>query len=148
MADSAPRVARRRSSGREARVVLAVAVGGALGTWVRYETILALPAPSSSSFPWAIFIVNVVGAFILGATMTLVLERFPPTRYVRPFVGIGFCGGLTTFSTWMVDSTLLTKSGHPATAALDLAGTALVGVASLVVGIWAARIVIRERSRP
>ncbi len=146
MTAAAPDPSRSRPRGREARLLVAVAVGGALGTWVRYETVLALPA-SGAAFPWAIFLVNVVGAFILGATMTLVLEHFPPTRYVRPFVGIGFCGGLTTFSTWMVDVTQLGDAGHAGTAVLDLVATTLVGLTSLVVGVVAARTLIRERSR-
>ncbi len=140
------RVARTGSRRRGAQVLLAVAVGGALGTAVRYEVVLALPA-TTASFPWAIFAVNVAGAFILGVTMTLVLEGFPPTRYVRPFIGIGFCGGLTTFSTWMVDVTALGDAGHAGTAALDLATTLLVGLASLILGVWTARALIRERSR-
>jgi len=130
---------------REARVVLAVALGGALGTWVRYQVVLALPA-TTDSFPWAIFAVNTTGAFILGAAMTLLLERFPPRRYVRPFVGIGFCGGLTTFSTWMVDVTVLGDAGHVGLAVLDVAATLVVGIASLVLGVFAARTLIRERS--
>jgi CrcB protein len=126
-------------------VLLAVALGGALGTWVRYEMTLALPA-TPGSFPWAIFAVNTAGAFILGAAMTLLLERFSPRQYVRPFVGIGFCGGLTTFSTWMVDATVLADGGHLAVAVLDVVATVLVGIGSLVLGVWAARTLIRERS--
>jgi len=144
VSDTARVRARRR---RGARLLVAVAAGGALGTWARDETVLALPV-AAGGFPWAIFWVNVAGSFILGVTMTLVLERLPPTRYVRPVVAIGFCGGLTTFSTWMVDMVTLADRGHTGTAVLDLAVSLVAGLASLVAGVWATRLLIREGSRP
>ena len=134
--------------GRPARrrrwdLIAAVGLGGTLGTLGRYELSVALPSPRGG-FPWAIFAVNVVGALILGAVTTLVLERWPPTRYVRPLVGIGFCGGLTTFSTWMVDATQLVDNHHVMTAVGYLVGTLVAGLAALYVGAMCARIPIRK----
>ena len=57
---------------------------------------------------------NVSGSFVLGLFMALILERFPPTRYLRPFVATGFLGAYTTYSTFAVESDLLVKQGHAA----------------------------------
>ena len=95
-------------------------------------------------FPWATFIVNVTGAFILGVVTTLMLERWPPTRYVRPLIGIGFCGGLTTFSTWMVETVQLIDTHHTTTAIIDVAATLFGGLLALLVGVTAARTLPRE----
>jgi CrcB protein len=140
-----------RTRGRPARrrrwdLIAAVGLGGTLGTLARYELSVALPSPGGG-FPWAIFAVNVVGALILGAVTTLVLERWPPTRYVRPLVGIGFCGGLTTFSTWMVDATQLVDNHHVMTAVGYLVGTLVAGLVALYVGVAGVRVSNRE-ARP
>lgn len=84
-----------RLDGRE---LLAIFAGGILGALARAALAQGFPhAPGA--WPWATFAVNLVGAFVLGATVTRLQERLPPTRYVRPFLGTGLCGALTTFST-------------------------------------------------
>jgi CrcB protein len=47
--------------------------------------------------------VNVAGAFLLGYFVTRLQERLPLSRYRRPLLGTGLCGGLTTFSTMQVE---------------------------------------------
>jgi len=126
-------------------LVAGVGLGGTLGTLARYELSVALPI-AKGGFPWAIFMVNVLGALILGATTTLVLERWSVSRYVRPIVGIGFCGGLTTFSTWMVDTTQLIDQRHVIIAVGYVVGTLAAGFVALYLGVACARISIwKER---
>jgi CrcB protein len=118
-----------------ASVVVAVAVGGALGAPARYG-VARLITSAANRFPWATFWTNVSGSFALGVVVALVVERFPSNRYARPFLAIGFLGAYTTYSTFAVDTDLLLKNGH--------AGVALVYVvASMVVGLAAATIGIR-----
>jgi CrcB protein len=62
----------------------------------------ALP-PHPGQWPWATFLVNVVGAFVLGYLSTRLQERLPLSSYRRPLLGTGFCGALTTFSTMQVE---------------------------------------------
>ena len=83
------------------------------------------------------FGVNVVGAALLGYFVTRLQERLPPTRYRRPFLGTGFCGALTTFSTLQVELLRMVDHGHPGLAlgyavASLVAGFAAVAVASSV----------------
>lgn len=127
------------SAERSPAILAAVAAGGALGGVARYEIGLAFPA-EAGGFPWATWGINVVGSFALGVLVTLVVERWPPTRYVRPFLGVGLCGGFTTWSTFMVDSTLLVRDDHPATAAVYLLATIVGGVAATIAGMRLARV--------
>lgn len=118
--------------------LLAIAAGGALGTMARYGVGRAVVV-SPTGFPWATFTVNLVGSFILGALVTLVTERWPPTRFVRPFGAIGFCGGFTTFSTLMVEVARRTQDGRAGVAALYLAVSLVAGTALAAAGVLVAR---------
>ena len=71
----------------------------------------AFPA-APGGFPAATFAINVSGAFALGLFLIVVIERFPPSRYLRPFVATGFLGAYTTFSTFAVGIVTLAKDDH------------------------------------
>ncbi|GAC1401924.1 MAG: fluoride efflux transporter CrcB [Mycobacterium sp.] len=86
----------------DGRELAAVFVGGALGTVAR-AALATLAAPDPGRWPWPTFIVNIVGAFLLGYFTTRLLERLPVSSYRRPLLGTGVCGGLTTFSTMQVE---------------------------------------------
>jgi CrcB protein len=126
------------TSARRAWILAAIAVGGALGTVGRYELALAEPV-TSGHFPWATFTVNVLGSFALGIAVVVLPERRPSTSVARAFVAVGFCGGLTTFSTWMVESVLLTRDGSGGTAAVYVVVSLLLGVVAVFAGVALAR---------
>jgi len=108
-------------------VLLAIAAGGAVGSLARWAVGQALPH-HTGELAVATVVVNVTGAFALGVLMVFVLEVWPPTRLVRPFLGVGVLGGFTTFSTYALDTTDLLRLGHPGTAATYLFGTLLAGL--------------------
>ena len=89
--------------GHDNRELAAVFVGGALGTLAR-AGLATLAAPDPAHWPWPTFVVNIVGAFLLGYFTTRLLERLPLSSYRRPLLGTGLCGGLTTFSTMQVET--------------------------------------------
>jgi fluoride exporter len=84
------------------RELAAIFAGGFLGAVARAELAEALPH-GSGQWPWATFIVNVAGAFLLGYFVTRLQERLPLSAYRRPMLGTGLCGALTTFSTMQVE---------------------------------------------
>jgi CrcB protein len=129
--------------GHRARVVAAVAVGGALGTVARYELALAEPV-TSGRFPWATFTANMVGSFVIGIAVVVLADTRGSPGVLRSFVAVGFCGGLTTFSTWMVESVLLTRDGAAGTAALYLVVSLVAGFVAVVVGIALTRRVVHR----
>lgn len=128
-------------------VVVAVAAGGALGTVLRYELALAEPVVSGR-FPWATFTANIVGAVLLGIVLTLFVDSWAPTQYLRPFAAVGLCGGLTTFSTWMVESVLLVRDDAAATAVLYLVVSVVVGVAAVALGVFGTRAALHRSGEP
>jgi fluoride exporter len=111
---------------------LAVLAGGALGSLARAGTAEAFPT-RSGEWPWATFAVNLAGALILGWLTTRLTEMTAPTRYVRFLLGTGFCGALTTFSTFQVETLRLAKDGHAGVAAAYAAASLAAGML-LVVG--------------
>jgi fluoride exporter len=91
------------ASPRDYRELAAVFAGGALGTLAR-TGLSTLVAFDPTRWPWPTFIVNIVGAFLVGYFTTRLLERLPLSSYRRPLLGTGLCGGLTTFSTMQVET--------------------------------------------
>lgn len=139
-------VRRRRLPRIHGRLVAAVAVGGFLGGAARYAVGLWLPT-GPAGFPWAVFTVNTVGAFVLAVLVVVVLEVLPPTTYLRPLVGTGFCGALTTFSSVVTGVDQLVARGRPGVAAGYLAASLAAGLAAAVAGLLLGRSMAALRTR-
>ncbi|MAT60629.1 MAG: fluoride efflux transporter CrcB [Micrococcales bacterium] len=109
-----------------------VALGGAIGASLRHITENLLPW-DGQSWPWAIFLVNIVGSFVMGGFLgrLSLLPNAPP--YLTPLVGVGFLGGLTTFSSFAAELDQLAQSD----ALLLAAGYT---TASVALGILAVRL--------
>ncbi len=119
------------------REVAAVFAGGALGTAARVALGEAFPS-DPTQWPWPTFVVNVMGAFLLGYFATRLQERLPLSSYRRPLLGTGVCGGLTTFSTMQVEIVKMLDAARYGLAAAYglvsiLAGYAAVQIATAVV---------------
>src|SRR3954454_14258113 len=84
------------------RELAAIFAGGFVGAVARAELATAMPT-HPGDWPWATFIVNIAGAFLVGYFTPRLQERLPLSAYRRPLLGTGFCGGLTTFSTMQVE---------------------------------------------
>jgi CrcB protein len=133
-------VRRRSFGGRvEPDVLIAIAIGGALGTPARYA-LAQLIHVAKGTFPWATFATNLSGAFVLGAFLTFAIERFPPNRYTRAFFAIGFLGSFTTFSTMAVETVTLYKDGYPVLGIGYLCASIAAGLVSCYLGIVLARL--------
>jgi fluoride exporter len=129
---------RASTTGPRADVLAVVAVGGMLGASARYGVARWLPT-EPGGFPWATFWTNLAGSFLLGLLLVVVLERFPPTRYARPFLATGILGAFTTMSTLQVETALLIRDGHALTGAIYAAGSVLAGIAAAYAGIATGR---------
>jgi CrcB protein len=125
---------------RSDRLELAAIFGGGfVGAVARAELVVALGDPPGR-WPWATFIVNVAGAFLLGYLATRLTERLPVSAYRRPLLGTGFCGALTTFSTVQVELLRMLDAGR---VGLALA-YALLSVAAGFAGVWVATNLVRR----
>ena len=121
-------------------LLLVIALGGAAGTLLRLAVARALPS-GADGFPWDTLLVNLIGSLILGFVVVTALERLGPTRYFRPLIGTGFCGGLTTFSTFAVEVVLLIRSNRLGVAALYVLVSLVAGLALARTGMVLARVV-------
>ena len=128
------------------RILGVIALGGFAGGLARYGLGLAFPA-AHGGFPGATFGINVSGSFILALLIVFVLEVWPPTTYVRPLIGVGFCGAYTTFSTWMVGVDQLLAQGKTGVAAGYLFGSLAAGLAATSLGLTSGRAVVAHRRR-
>lgn len=81
------------------------------------------------TFPYGVLVVNVLGSFLLGLTVTLTTEI--------SYALIGFCGALTTWSALLLD--LFNDRLSPRPFAVNLFGNYLLGVLAALVGLWVAR---------
>jgi CrcB protein len=96
---------------------------------------------------WSTMTVNVTGAFAIGVLMILVVDVWPPSPFLRPFLGTGVLGGYTTFSTAMLDLRTLLVGGAPGSAAAYLGLSLVLGLLAVwggMVGTRAALSLIRR----
>ena len=113
-------------------VVAAVLIAGAVGAMLRYALSRALPV-RPGHLPGGILIVNVVGSALAGALIGLA-ERAAIDGDLRLVLITGFCGGLTTFSTWSVETIELVDGGRWRAAILNVVMTLVLGIAAAVGG--------------
>jgi fluoride exporter len=131
-----PAVRRQRSW--DVAVLAAIAAGGVLGAEARYGLGVLLPH-DPGQWPWATWLINVTGCFLIGILMVIITEVTSPHRLVRPFVGVGILGGYTTFSTAMVDVQQMALAGNGGAALGYLLATLFAAVAAAFAGATAAR---------
>jgi CrcB protein len=114
--------------------VLLVAVAGALGALARFAVHGLVQSRTASRFPFGIFVVNMVGSFMLGIVVGLVVAQGvdPDLRVV---VGTGFIGAYTTFSTFSYDTVGLWESGATRAALVNALGSVGLGLVAATAGL-------------
>lgn len=116
-----------------ATVLLAVAVGGALGSVGRYlVSAVWLPAAGPHAVPWGTFTVNVVGSFLYALLFAVLTQYLPHGGTLRVALLAGFLGGFTTFSSFSFETVRLFQEGQPALAI----GYVLASVLSCLLAVW------------
>lgn len=116
-------------------IALAVLLGGAVGSTMRYLTDLLVQSRHRSSMPWGTLTVNVVGSFVLG----MVASSWASSGTAYALWGTGFCGGLTTFSTFSFETVRLAEGGAVRIAVGNVLLSLGLGFAAVSLGWWLAR---------
>jgi CrcB protein len=111
-----------------------VALGGALGTLLRFSLNLLITARLGERMPWGTIAINVTGSFAIGlfAALTGPGGRLPISADMRLFVLVGLCGGYTTFSSFSLQTLALFQSGDPARAIANV----LLSVFCCLLAVW------------
>jgi CrcB protein len=118
-----------------------VAVGAMVGAPLRYLTDRTVQARHDTVFPWGTFTVNVCGSFVLGLVTGAVTAGGAPQQ-VQLLIGTGFCGALTTYSTFSYETLRLAEDGARLFAVFNVVvsvvaalGAAFTG-AALAAALW------------
>lgn len=120
-------------------VYLAVAAGGALGTLARYTLDRLIERHSAAVFPWSTFTINATGCLLIGVVIAALVDRHQAPAWLRVGLVMGVLGGYTTFSAFAQETLDLTRDGATATALVYAAGSVVVGVVAVFVGLRVGR---------
>ena len=113
--------------------ILLVGTGSFLGGVLRY-TVSVLMHSETSGFPWATFTANMCGSLLIGLLWGWSI-RFPgvPIEW-NLFLGVGVCGGFTTFSTFTKESLAMLQTGNHAAFIPYALGSIVLGILSVSMG--------------
>ena len=115
--------------------LIQVALGGAIGSVLRYLTVLGASRWLGAGFPYGVLIVNVAGSFVIGVLFVALAGR----EALSPLLMTGILGGFTTFSAFSLDTLKLWETGQPAQAVAYVAGSVLLSLAAVALGAALAR---------
>jgi fluoride exporter len=122
-------------------MMLAVEVSAvaALGAVCRYLLDLTIQWRHERTFPFGTLTINCLGSLVLGLITGLALHHGLGSS-TTAIVGIGFCGGFTTFSTWTWESLALAQSDAIGEAAANVLGSVVLGLAAAAAGLGLAQL--------
>ena len=119
--------------------LLLVALGGAVGSVLRYLTGLLTLRVFGPGFPWRTLAVNIFGSLLIGIAAEVIGRKISASQEMRLLLITGFLGGFTTFSAFSLDIAFLFERGALASAGLYLAATMLVSLFAVFAGLAMAR---------
>lgn len=111
-----------------------IALGGAIGTLLRFSINLLFTARFGESLPWGTILINIIGSFAIGLFAALSEQggRLALSTDLRLFLLVGLCGGFTTFSSFSLQTLALFQAGEPGRAAANV----LLSVACCLLAVW------------
>jgi CrcB protein len=116
-------------------LILAIALGGALGAVLRYYAVSWSAEILGRQFPFGTLGVNLLGSFLIGALFIWFQSRGPHHEILRAGLIVGLLGGFTTFSAFSLETYNLILSGHPARARVNVLTSVILCIAAAAAGI-------------
>jgi CrcB protein len=118
---------------------LMVAMGGAVGSMLRFWVGGNVAGRLGTRFPYGTFAVNCTGSFLIGLVITLIAERASVNPNWRYLIGVGFIGGYTTFSAFEYETFQSMQDGKMLIASLNIVLSVALGLICVWLGVAAAR---------
>lgn len=120
--------------------ILYIGVGGFLGAISRYFASKYVNAFFGDKLPLGTVFVNITGSFFLGFLYVLAIEKLSISDDIRLFIGVGFLGAYTTFSTFSVEFVNLLSDGSYFSAVLYWILNVIFSIVFAIAGIYLARL--------
>jgi CrcB protein len=117
------------------QLVIAVAIGGAVGSVARYLVGVGSTKLFGLGFPWGTLLINTVGSFLIGVFAESFALKWNLPQSAQVFLTVGICGGFTTFSTFSLDSYVLIERGELWAAAAYVIGSVVLSIGALVAAL-------------
>ncbi len=114
--------------------LMMLGLAGAVGTLARYGLVSLVGRTVGTSYAWGTLVVNVAGCFLVGAVFALFDDRWQVSQQTRVVVLVGFIGAFTTFSAFILDTEMLTRSSGWGFAVSNLALQNGLGFIALIAG--------------
>ena len=116
-----------------------VGIGGFLGANARYIVSAQVAQRHGVGFPYGTGLINLTGAFLIGAIFTILTDRVVADPLWRQFIVVGFLGGYTTFSSYTFEAVALVQDGRWEAALVYVVGSNVLGLLACFLGIVIAR---------
>jgi CrcB protein len=115
--------------------VLAVALGGALGSVARYLVVGQMTRWGGAAFPWGTLTVNVIGGLAIGVLAETIALKWSVTQEMRLFLITGILGGFTTFSAFSLEVVALIDRGEQGAAVAYVIASVVLSVGAVFAGM-------------
>lgn len=120
------------------RSIIAVCIGGGIGSAARFLLSAFIQRSFPGLFPWGTLTVNIAGSLLLGILTGLASRSLLSTDW-RMLLAVGLCGGFTTFSTFSLEAAELLRGSQYALAFTYVAASVVAGIGAVIAGLWMAR---------
>lgn len=121
--------------------ILAVFFGGGFGALTRYLTSLYMTRVLAVNLPLATFTVNIIGSFLIGFLYILFIQKSDLSPALKLALTVGFCGGLTTFSTFSLELFEMVKNAQYLHAFVYALLSVIICLIAVTVGVYCAKII-------